>query len=113
RGHMSAVARLACLHCDLPVPAGRSGGFCCAGCEVVHAALAQHGLDQFYALREIAAPAHTTEHRYAELDDPAFRRVHTRGGPDGYAHAAFYLEDLRCAACVWLVEATPRCLPGV
>ncbi len=111
---MSAVAQLACVHCDLPVPAGRAGEFCCAGCEVVHAALATHGLDQFYALRAVAAPAHTTTHRYAELDAPAFQRVHTRSDPEsGRMHAALYLEDLRCAACVWLVEATPRCVLGV
>jgi Cu2+-exporting ATPase len=80
---------------------------------VVHDAIAEHGLDQFYRLREQAAPAHTTGHDYAELDDPAFRRLHVRGGEDGRAHASLYLEDLRCAACVWLVESAPRCLPGV
>ena len=25
---------------------------------------------------------------------------------------ALYLEDLRCTACVWLVESAPRCVPG-
>src|SRR6185503_15603829 len=28
-------------------------------------------------------------------------------------HAALYVEDLRCTACVWLIEATPRCVAGV
>jgi Cu2+-exporting ATPase len=102
-----------CLHCSLPVPAGRRSAFCCAGCEVVHAAIAEHGLDQFYRLREQSAPAHTTGHDYRELDDPAFQRLHVRGGRDGLARASLYLEDLRCAACVWLVESAPRCLPGV
>jgi len=102
-----------CLHCQLPVPAGRRSAFCCAGCEVVHDAIAEHGLDQFYRLREAAAPAHTTGHDYRELDDPAFQRLHVRSGDDGRARASLYLEDLRCAACVWLVESAPRCLPGV
>jgi P-type Cu2+ transporter len=108
-----AVAEASCVHCSLPVPAGRRSAFCCAGCEVVHGAIAAHGLDQFYRLREASAPAHTTEHDYRELDDPAFQRLHVRGGNDGRAHASLYLEDLRCAACVWLVESAPRCLPGV
>lgn len=108
-----ALAEASCLHCRLPVPAGRRSAFCCAGCEVVHDAIAAHGLDQFYRLREQPAPAHTTDHDYAELDDPAFQRLHVRGGDDGRAHASLYLEDLRCAACVWLVERAPRCLPGV
>jgi P-type Cu2+ transporter len=108
------VARLAtCVHCTLPVPAGRAGAFCCAGCEVVHAAIAAHGLDQFYALRETAAPGRTTDHDYAELGDPAFERLHVELGADGRARAALYLEDLRCTACVWLVESAPRCIAGV
>ena len=40
-------------------------------------------------------------------------RVIARLGPDGAARAALYLEDLRCTACVWLVESAPRCVPGV
>ena len=110
---MSALVVHACAHCNLPVPTGRSGEFCCDGCEVVHGALAANGLAQFYALREAAAPAHTTTRSYAELDDPAFERVHVEALPDGRRRAALYLEDLRCTACVWLVETTPRCLPGV
>ncbi len=108
----SASADTACLHCSLPIPAGRSR-FCCAGCEVVHAAIAANGLDQYYALRETAAPAHTTDHGYAELDDPAFQQLHVGRDPNGQAHASLYLEDLRCGACVWLVESAPRCVPGI
>ncbi|HEU4734766.1 MAG TPA: heavy metal translocating P-type ATPase metal-binding domain-containing protein, partial [Kofleriaceae bacterium] len=114
---MTVAARVqaACLHCQLPIPAGRESEFCCAGCEVVHGAIAEHGLDQFYALREAepAGPAHTTEHDYAELDDPAFQRLHVQTGGDGRARTSLYLEDLRCTACVWLVESAPRRLPGV
>jgi len=103
----------ACAHCGLAVPAGRDGAYCCAGCEVVHDAIARHGLERFYQLRETAAPAHTTSASYAELDDPAFERVHVRRDEAGRASVALFLEDLRCGACAWLIEATPRCVPGV
>jgi Cu2+-exporting ATPase len=101
----------ACTHCGLAVPAGRTE-FCCAGCEVVHTAIAQHGLERFYELRETGVPARTTARSYAELDDPAFHRLHVQGQGE-LATAALYLEDLRCTACVWLVEASPRCVPGL
>ncbi len=107
-----SVVRAPCLHCGLPVPAGRTDAFCCTGCEIVYGAIAEHGLDTFYKLRETAAPARTTSRTYAELDDPAFERVHVR--KDGeIARTALYLEDLRCTACVWLVESAPRCVPGL
>jgi Cu2+-exporting ATPase len=96
------------------VPGSRDSDYCCAGCEVVHDAIAAYGLDQFYALREraVARPSHTSTHGYGELDDPAFQRLHVRTDATGEAHAALYVEDLRCTACVWLLEATPRCIPG-
>ncbi len=115
-----ASAQVACAHCGLPVPTGRitaQRAFCCAGCEIVHDAIAEHGLERFYDLRNddppAPGPAHTTDHAYGELDDPALQRIHVTVTPDGLAHTSFYLEDLRCTACVWLVETAPRCLPGV
>ena len=107
------VSTPACLHCQLPIPLGLQSAYCCAGCAVVHEVIAAHGLDQFYALRETASPARTTAHAYAELDDPAFQRLHVARGPDGQARASLYLEDLRCGACVWLVESAPRCVTGL
>jgi P-type Cu2+ transporter len=109
---VASVGR-ACAHCTLPVPDGRDDDYCCAGCEIVAGAIAANGLEQFYALREQAQPANTTQRTYAELDDPAFQRLHVKTDDAGQARAALYLEDLRCTACVWLVEATPRCVPGV
>ncbi len=105
----------ACTHCGLPVPAGLDSSFCCTGCEVVHGAIAEYGLDKFYALRDAAEaqPARTSSRSYGELDDPAFSRLHVTSDASGLAHAALYVEDLTCTACVWLIETTPRCVPGV
>ncbi len=104
-----------CAHCGLPAPAGST--FCCSGCEVVHAAIAENGLERFYDLRRfdgvLAEPARTSGATYGELDDPAFQKVHVTTGADGLARTALYLEDLRCTACVWLVESAPRCIEGV
>jgi Cu2+-exporting ATPase len=108
----SPLPKADCAHCGLPVPAGRDDAFCCTGCEIVYEAIAEHGLDRYYALRDKAVPARTTTRSYAELDDPAFARVHVQADGE-MSRTALYLEDLRCTACVWLVEAAPRCVPGV
>lgn len=119
----AAPQLLACTHCGLPVPDGRAiasadgAVFCCSGCEIVHGAIAQHGLERFYELRRedavAAEPARTTDRTYSELDDSAFQKVHVTVGADGLARTALYLEDLRCTACVWLAESASRCLDGV
>ncbi|CAN5423596.1 hypothetical protein BH11MYX1_BH11MYX1_00400 [soil metagenome] len=62
-----ALDALGCAHCGLPVTAGQV--YCCAGCQIVHAAIAEHGREKFYTLREQPEPARTTSASYAELDD--------------------------------------------
>jgi Cu2+-exporting ATPase len=97
---MTAAALAAvCVHCSLPIPNGRGGTYCCTGCEIVAGAIAIADLPSSRA--------------YTELDDPAFQNLHVTRDPSGTAHVALYLEDLRCTACVWLVEGTPRSVPGV
>jgi Cu2+-exporting ATPase len=113
-----------CDHCGLPAPAPvleRDGDaayvYCCTGCAIVARTLRGHGLTSYYDVRARdeapATPARATGASYAELDDPAHQRAHVRASDDGAAETSLYLEDLRCTACVWLVEATPQCLPGV
>ncbi|HEY5934071.1 MAG TPA: heavy metal translocating P-type ATPase [Kofleriaceae bacterium] len=111
RPQLAVVA--GCTHCGLAVPAGRES-FCCAGCEIVYQAIERHQLGTFYALRDArdAVPARTTRRDYGELDDPAFHRIHVQRG-ESRARVALYLEDLRCTACVWLVEAAASCVPGI
>jgi P-type Cu2+ transporter len=113
----SALARADCAHCGLPVPAAQARGgarYCCAGCETVARILADSGLTGYYTLpdREARA-ARVTDRSYAELDDEAFWRRHVRPTGGGLAETSLYLEDLRCGACVWLLERTPRLCDGV
>lgn len=88
--------------------------YCCAGCRTVALALQQGGLTEWYELAGSSrAPAHTTARRYDELDDPSFTDKHVARTDDGLCTTQLYLEDLRCTACVWLVEQLPQITPGV
>ncbi len=111
----AATAAPGCAHCGLPVPTP-GATFCCAGCEAVNRALTSQGLTAWYTLAgDERAPARTTDRTYAELDDPTFHRLNVSTDADapGRARTTLYLEDLRCTACVWLVEQLPAQLPGV
>jgi hypothetical protein len=82
-----AAAATACAHCGLPAAAATDDGpaFCCTGCAVVYRAIRGAGLEDYYAVRERAEPARTTERGYAELDDDAFARSTPRIGPTALA----------------------------
>ncbi len=105
-----------CAHCGAPAVAATAVdglAFCCTGCAVVYRAIRSAGLDAYYQVRDRALPARVTDRAYDELDDDAFRRLHVRERADGARAVTLYLEDLRCAGCVWLVESTPSIVPGV
>jgi Cu2+-exporting ATPase len=112
-----APVEVACAHCGAPVPRGRvvaAASFCCAGCETVHDALIAGGLAEWYRLAgDDRQAARTTDRSYRELDDPSFHAAHVRRTGDRQAEVALYLEELRCTACVWLVERLPAIEPGV
>ncbi|MBK7193732.1 MAG: heavy metal translocating P-type ATPase [Myxococcales bacterium] len=110
----AAPATGGCAHCGAPATSSVDGlAFCCTGCAVVYRAIRTAGLDAYYQVRDQALPARVTDRAYDELDDDAFRRLHVRDRADGARAVTLYLEDLRCAGCVWLVESTPSIVPGV
>jgi len=118
--------RVACSHCGLPVPASllepaAKDQFCCAGCRTVYSVIHSCRLDQYYDYlrrdREAggaSAPAKITGKAYREFDDPTFQNLHAPPNPATSARTIdFYLENVHCAACVWLVEKIPALLPGI
>ncbi|HLU62873.1 MAG TPA: heavy metal translocating P-type ATPase [Gammaproteobacteria bacterium] len=105
-----------CFHCGEPVPKGEQRWleidgerrpFCCAGCEAVSKLILAAGMDDFYRFRtelsprvEPADPA-----RWQAFDSPdvlaSFARL-----DGGVYEASLQLDDIRCAACGWLIEKT-------
>jgi Cu2+-exporting ATPase len=118
----SASTAVACAHCHLPVPAGlvesaATHQFCCHGCRTVFGLLNEAALGGFYDVcRAVDAPPtrpNATGRGYEEFDDPAFHAIHVRPGPGGVLSAELVLENVHCAACVWLLERLARVNPGV
>ncbi len=111
------LVRAACAHCGLecpPAPPTDTPSFCCSGCETVYRLLDEQGLTDYYRFAEGAKePARVSGRSYAEFDADSFHTLYVREASDGLASVDLYLEGVRCAACVWLVEKLPRLLPGV
>lgn len=110
----------ACAHCGEPVRGTGEGPgpwFCCSGCASVYAILSECGLESYYERRERAGSsgvrARTSGRSYEQLDQPEFADEYCRRLEGGRLGTELYLENVHCAACVWLVEKTARVLPGV
>jgi len=106
------LSKVRCRHCGLPVPEpNRHGGFCCAGCAVVHEALVAGGLDRFYDLGGGKGQPVGSVPKSADLAWAIEAQAKApRAG--AVAHLSIDVQGIRCAACVWVLQELWRRLDG-
>jgi len=114
-----------CFHCGLPLDPnfedreqilGRERAFCCHGCLAVAKSIVAAGLDEYYEhRREKAITADAVPEivrRLGFYDHPEVQKSFVRDKADT-REASLLLENIRCAACLWLNERVLRGLDGV
>ncbi|HYP68983.1 MAG TPA: heavy metal translocating P-type ATPase [Thiobacillaceae bacterium] len=116
----------ACFHCGLPVPDGANypvvyrqqpESACCRGCQVVAQTIIDSGQGAYYEHRTALPP--TPQAAAEELqnlglyDLPEIQKSFVRVAPDHVREASLILENIVCAACIWLNERHIAQLPGV
>ncbi len=116
-----------CLHCGLEVPpgpklfvmiGGESAAMCCIGCRAAAEMLESSGLGDWYARRERSSgraavlPADVVG-QIAHLETQALEDEFVHKRKDGRCEAELLVDDLRCAACVWVIERHLGDLEGV
>ena len=87
-----------CFHCGSALADPRDA-FCCTACEAVARTIAQAGLGAYYETRSAAAA------RPEAKPMPPL--------PADITSTALILERVRCAACLWLIEAQLARQPGI
>jgi Cu2+-exporting ATPase len=110
---MSASDATGCRHCGSAIlnPLAPAG-FCCAGCEQVHALILSCGLERYYELRsETIAPVNETILGSHDFD--WLREAQTAGDRSGRRSLRVALRGLSCVGCVWLIEKLLTETPGV
>ncbi|MDB5824913.1 MAG: cadA [Herminiimonas sp.] len=128
-GAAAKNAAAICFHCGLPVPAGThwqvaiesvAREMCCPGCAAIAESIVESGLGDYYRTRVgFSATAAGQERVPRDLVPEQLRlydsqRAITSTGDEGPAVEATYsVEDIRCAACVWLIEHKIARMPGV
>jgi Cu2+-exporting ATPase len=123
----AAPAAETCYHCGQPVAPGSdyrvtidhtARAMCCRGCQAVAQAIVDGGLADYY--RHRTAPAATAREIVPEFlresavyDHPEIQKGFVQERGDNLREASLMLENITCAACVWLNERTLAQLPGV
>jgi len=115
-----------CFHCGLPVPDGalypiqfenQTQQACCRGCQAVAQTIIDSGQGAYYTHRTaLPATAKEAETELAQLglyDLPEIQESFVRVEAENIREAALILENIVCAACIWLNERHIAGLPGV
>lgn len=102
-----------CAHCGEPCPEAQPGtelNFCCNGCATVYEILNTHDFQKYYCLNE--KPGITVKpvakSKFAYLDQPENKAEITRFKNATQTVAVFYLPQIHCSSCLWLLEHLSR-----
>ncbi len=112
-------APLACAHCGEPCPtddiALGDKHFCCQGCKMVYEILNENDLCRYYELDEkagISLRGRRLE-QYGYLDEPDIREQLLDFTDGRRSDVHFYLPQIHCASCIWLLENLYRLHEGI
>jgi len=122
-----STAETPCFHCGLPVAdpneftlrintlgEEKQQSFCCPGCQAITSAIYDGGLEQFYQYRsEMNRRPEQGADDFTLYDRPDIQQSfvdihvssdHSASKQEPYKTAHLLLDDITCAACVWLIE---------
>lgn len=89
--------------------------FCCEGCKTVYEILNSNGLCQYYEIDEDAGISlkGKAQAAYAYLDDPEVQARLIDFTDGNRTKITFYLPQIHCASCIWLLENLYKLSDGV
>ncbi|MCB9288685.1 MAG: heavy metal translocating P-type ATPase metal-binding domain-containing protein [Lewinellaceae bacterium] len=108
-----------CYHCGEPCEEGEvlleDKIFCCEGCKTVFEILNDNGMCRYYDLDENAGISLKGKAReeYAFLDDPDVREKIIDFSDGQRTRVSFFIPQIHCASCIWLLENLYKLSPGV
>ena len=113
------MPKLHCYHCGADcdeVIALKNKVFCCEGCKLVFQLLEENGLCQYYDLTNmpgVSVKGHFLSSKYDYLDNQAIQDQLIQFKSEEQSHVVFYLPQIHCVSCVWLLENLNKINSGI
>jgi P-type Cu+ transporter len=90
--------------------------FCCTGCKTVYEILSQNNLCEYYSREAqpgINQKQHIREGKFGFLDDIGVTQKLLHFQQEEQCHVIFYLPQMHCSSCIWLLENLSKVNSGV
>ena len=113
---------LKCIHCGNTCEKSpvifEGNAFCCSGCSTVYQILSANQLNQYYQIElmpgiRIEDEKRLSDETYAFLDLEKFKSKILTFSEGGIAKVSFFIPEIHCASCIWLLENLHSLHPGV
>ncbi|MCU0334856.1 MAG: heavy metal translocating P-type ATPase metal-binding domain-containing protein [Chitinophagaceae bacterium] len=109
-----------CFHCGEELPPQPivydEKPFCCAGCKTVYQVLNQHGLCEYYdhaSKPGINQRVQVRHDKFAFLENADIRQRLVQFSDENQTQVTFYLPQMHCSSCLWLLEHLYKLNEGV
>lgn len=90
--------------------------FCCDGCKLVYEILNENNLCTYYDLNQnpgIVQKVKIREDKFAFLEDVSIQQSLIQFADKNQTHVTFYLPQMHCSSCLWLLENIHKVNSGV
>jgi len=109
-----------CHHCGVSCELGAidfdTYQFCCEGCKLVYELLKNNNLCDYYSLEQhpgLQQIKPNTKEKFSYLDDPQVQLKLIQFTDQTISLIEFYLPNVHCSSCMWLIEHLNRLDRGV
>ena len=109
-----------CYHCgedckDLKIHAHEKI-FCCDGCKLVYEILNENNLCTYYDINSnpgVSQKIKVRPDKFAFLEDESIIQKLIQFSDKNHTHVTFYLPQMHCSSCLWLLENIHKINPGI
>lgn len=120
QGPVMPSTDLACYHCGEPCSNSEiiveDKHFCCDGCRLVYDILNQNGMCTYYDLNKNPGQSQKItirKDKFLFLDDTSIQQSLISFKDTQQTHISFYLPQMHCSSCLWLLEQLHRLHEGI
>jgi len=111
----TSAVTLQCYHCGEDCKSdtilAHDKSFCCSGCKMVYEILAQNDMCDYYSISNNPGTSQrikVREDKFSFLDDAKIGASLILFKDENRTHVNFYLPQIHCSSCLWLLENLHR-----
>ncbi len=118
--NQKVIEKTKCFHCGddchEETVVIENKAFCCDGCKMVYEILNQNDLCEYYDITKnpgLNQKVKVRPGKFAFLENELVQQKLIHFAEGDHKHVTFYLPQMHCSSCIWLIEHLPKLNKGI